>query len=529
MGMCDSRYTILYFLDYGKSFGGAVNTLIQQAILMKQEGHKIVMFFSDYIGAELSDECKKICLKADLEYKWTTYHISSRIEDIDIVCIDRNYEKVKNKIISYKPDILHSVQLNPCVELVGRELGIPHIMNIYPLLPDFFSIAYLNIFAHYHLCDSWYYAQRWKKYLKTDSLCIRTVVNKKKSKKNIDPDEILKFICVGSIYKGKNQLTVIKAFHKALQYGMQGILTLCGYADGEYGNECISYIEDNDLQNKVLVKGFCADMSEEYLKNDVLICGSTRESYPNAISEALAYGLIIVSTPVGGVPEVIEDGENGYLTRDYTEEALYEKIIQVQKEVKYGKAEMVLAKARDTFLKNHSTQAVKGYLTQYYRYVSEDYKQRQNIENKRGLVDICRVRSVFKFMLESYDKNEHQLKESDKVAKKLWYLYHIMNIVKEASARGKELYIWGAGSYGAVVKEMVEVFLPEIQIKGFIDSKKSGAFGEYVIYHPEEIWERNNVIIFIAVVRGQNEIRKLLEQRKMVYNKDYFILVARSW
>ena len=46
------NYTILYFLDYGKSFGGAVNALLQQAILMKKAGHRVVLFFSDYLGNE---------------------------------------------------------------------------------------------------------------------------------------------------------------------------------------------------------------------------------------------------------------------------------------------------------------------------------------------------------------------------------------------------------------------------------------------------------------------------------------------
>ena len=43
----------LYFLDYGKSFGGAVNTLLRQAFLMKRAGYKIVIFFSDYFGKNL--------------------------------------------------------------------------------------------------------------------------------------------------------------------------------------------------------------------------------------------------------------------------------------------------------------------------------------------------------------------------------------------------------------------------------------------------------------------------------------------
>lgn len=527
--MGKSKYTILYFLDYGKSFGGAVNTLIQQAILMKQEGHHVVVFFSDYLGEDLQDECREICLNAGLEYEHITYHISVQIEDIDIISIDRCYEKLKDKIISYKPDILHSVQLNPCVELVGRELGILHIMNIYPLMPDFFSIEYMNIFPHYHICDSWYYAERWKRYLKTDSTCIRTVVNKDALRRSVRLTNILRFVCVGSIYKGKNQLTVIKAFHKALQNGAQGILTLCGYSSGEYANECISYIENNGLQEKVIVKGFCVDMNQEYLNNDVLICGSTMESYPNAISEAMSHGLVVISTPVGGVPEVIKDGKNGYLTRDYTSDALCEKIIQVQKEFECGKIKIILDNANVTFMENHSPQAVKKELSKYYQYVLKDYKQRLTMENKDDVVDICGLRSAFNPIIERFNQNEGRFTETNKVSIRLWYLYHIENKIREAAAQEKEFYIWGTGKYGVAAKEMVETFLSEIYINGFLDSKKKGNFDEYTIYRPDVVLQSENIVVLIAAVNGQNEIKEELEKRNMVYNKDYFILAPRNW
>ena len=172
--------TILYFLDYGMSFGGAVNTLLRQAVLMKRAGHKVIIFFSDYWGKELQKEYKEIFQKEGIEYEWATYQIASHPEDIDIICIDNNYEQIRQKIMVHNPDILHSVQLNPCVELVSRELGISHIMNIYPLLPEFFSVDYINIFPHYHICDSWYWAERrfWGYALETATFTLNRAPSK---------------------------------------------------------------------------------------------------------------------------------------------------------------------------------------------------------------------------------------------------------------------------------------------------------------------------------------------------------------
>ena len=86
----------------------------------------------------------------------------------------------------------------------------------------------------------------------------------------------------------------------------------------------------------------------------MLICGSTIESYPNVISEAMAYGLIIISTPVAGVPEILEDRINGYLTEDYTIDAICKKILEVDEDINKNKVDSVLKNAHKTFLLNHS-------------------------------------------------------------------------------------------------------------------------------------------------------------------------------
>ena len=147
-------HNILYFLDYGKSFGGAANTLLQQAILMKKAGHEVTIFMSDYYGTDIEKGYQKICVDNQISFKWLTYQICSHTEDIDIMCLLQNYEFTKELIKRYKPDILHSIQINSLIELISRDLKIPHIMNIYPLIPAFFSINYMNIFPHYHICDS---------------------------------------------------------------------------------------------------------------------------------------------------------------------------------------------------------------------------------------------------------------------------------------------------------------------------------------------------------------------------------------
>ena len=263
-------------------------------------------------------------------------------------------------------------------------------------------------------------------------------------------------------------------------------------------------------------------MESIYQKSDVLICGSSRESYPNVISESMAYGLIVISTPVAGVPELIKDGENGYLAEDDSAEAICTKIMEFNKDIGQARLENIKKNACRTFKQNHLPEVATNNLLTYYNHVIKDNKKNSDIK-------IADIRRKFTPLIYSFYKNYPKLTEPKRVALKLWYLYYIKPAVEIAVQKGASFYVWGTGKYGVAVKEMVEVFLPEIALAGFMDSKRTGTFFEYTIYDPKEILEEENIVVFVAAVNGQQEIIRRLENNNMVFNSDYFILSARSW
>lgn len=66
-------------------------------------------------------------------------------------------------------------------------------------------------------------------------------------------------------------------------------------------------------------------MAAAYRRARVLVCTSFSEGNPRVVGEAMACGTAVISTPVGIVPELIVDGENGLIT-DWSAEDVAEKI-----------------------------------------------------------------------------------------------------------------------------------------------------------------------------------------------------------
>ena len=56
-----------------------------------------------------------------------------------------------------------------------------------------------------------------------------------------------------------------------------------------------------------------AELADFYRRAAVVVLASSREGLPNVVLEAMAHGKTVVSTPVGGIPTLIEDGVTGIL------------------------------------------------------------------------------------------------------------------------------------------------------------------------------------------------------------------------
>jgi glycosyltransferase involved in cell wall biosynthesis len=90
-------------------------------------------------------------------------------------------------------------------------------------------------------------------------------------------------------------------------------------------------ISDRGLTDNVKILGWVRgdDKLAAFSRSHILVLPSYHEGLPNAILEALAAGLPVVSTPAGAIPEVVEDGVNGLIVKAGDAQAIARSILRL--------------------------------------------------------------------------------------------------------------------------------------------------------------------------------------------------------
>lgn len=121
------------------------------------------------------------------------------------------------------------------------------------------------------------------------------------------------FVFFGRIGERKGVFDLIQAFAALPPEQKTGSgLTLAG--DGEV-EQARRLVESLDLMDQVTVLDWLGPDQRDTLlfKADVFVLPSYNEGLPMALLEAMAWGLPVITTPVGGIPELVTQSQNGLL------------------------------------------------------------------------------------------------------------------------------------------------------------------------------------------------------------------------
>lgn len=78
--------------------------------------------------------------------------------------------------------------------------------------------------------------------------------------------------------------------------------------------------------SKVMFVGVRNNVADYLALADFFVMSSSFEGLPLSLLEAMSYGVIPISTPAGGVVDIIEDGKTGYLSNGFSSESISEAI-----------------------------------------------------------------------------------------------------------------------------------------------------------------------------------------------------------
>jgi glycosyltransferase involved in cell wall biosynthesis len=121
---------------------------------------------------------------------------------------------------------------------------------------------------------------------------------------------------VGSVSRLKGLLDLVRAVALSKSKNIIFDLTVAGpVIDKEYHDEVLSLIRKSGLEQNVIFCGSksTSELSKLYTSSFLFILPSHQESAPMVIAEAQVSRAAVIATRVGGVPEMIKNGENGFL------------------------------------------------------------------------------------------------------------------------------------------------------------------------------------------------------------------------
>jgi glycosyltransferase involved in cell wall biosynthesis len=179
-----------------------------------------------------------------------------------------------------------------------------------------------------------------------------------------DRPETKIFVSVGRLTNQKNYTMMIEVFEELIDEGADIKLVIVGSKtnDAPYAKKCEEKLTKKE---QIILAGEKSNVGDYLINCDAFCLSSIYEGMPISILEAMSVGKPTISTPVGGVVDIINEGISGYLSEDVSVKSYKEAIKRFlenpthdsEKTIQQYKNNYSIEKTADEYLKLYKKKA----------------------------------------------------------------------------------------------------------------------------------------------------------------------------
>ena len=229
---------------------------------------------------------------------------------------------------AYRPVVKHTIEKADAVTAVSEflkkkaheELGIEREIQVIPNFIDTSRFRHLNGVR-----------------LFVESGCVG--LRKADEAVELQPEEKI-LLHASNFREVKRVVDLVEIMRIVVDHFPKARLIIAG--DGPTRIEVERKIEALDLCNNVHLLGVKSNMQEIMCSADLFLLNSTLEGMPLVLLEAMSCSLPVVTTPAGGIPELVRPGKDGVVTKGFGQEEYAQAIIEMlendEKRKNIGKA-----------------------------------------------------------------------------------------------------------------------------------------------------------------------------------------------
>jgi glycosyltransferase involved in cell wall biosynthesis len=136
-------------------------------------------------------------------------------------------------------------------------------------------------------------------------------------------------LSVGRLYARKGLFTLIESMALVTRKFKNAKFIIAGKGLSNEMKKLVSYATKLEVKDNIVFTGYFPDkkLPKLYQAADIFAFSTFYENLPFAVLEALSTGLPVVTTNVGGIPEMIESGRNGFLVEPFNSRELADRIL----------------------------------------------------------------------------------------------------------------------------------------------------------------------------------------------------------